>query len=173
MSRKYINDKWCVRCGKTAPTPYLAKKLDVISPNPEARDRSVVVDIGCGNGRNSNYMKEQGFKHVYSYDMAGDVGEEMVLGKDSFPLGAFSADIILANYIMMFLDVWEIAHTLREVNRIAKEGCYFVLELYGAKDSYYPTKEKILSLQKEIEGLLEEEWEIVHSVQERSILRKL
>jgi len=173
MSRKYVNDKWCVRCGKEDPTPYLSKKLDVISPDVERRENMVVIDIGCGNGRNTNYMKEQGFGHIYSYDMAGDFGEEMTIGRDSFPLGMSAVDIVLANYIMMFLDTWESSHTMNEIDRVTKPGGYVMFELYAAKDSYYPTKEKLLDLQQQLREYLEGKgWEVVHYVQEKFIMRK-
>ena len=172
MSRKYVNER-CVRCNKKDPTPYLRKKLDTVAPNIDDRTNMIVADIGCGNGRNSEYMKEQGFEHVYSYDMAGDKGDQIVLGHDSFPLGMSSVDIVLVNYILMFLDVWETLFLLNEIDRIVKPGGYVMVELYGAKDSYYPTKEKLQSLQEDVESLLEiRGWETVHSVKEKFIMRK-
>jgi len=174
MSRKYVNDKWCACCTKTYATPYLVKKLDVISPSKDSREAQIVVDIGCGNGRNSAYMKEQGFEHIYSYDMVGDTGEEFVLGHDSFPLPMSAADIVLANYIFMFLDVWENMKIMQEVDRIVKPDGYFMVELYGAEDSFYSTEEKIADLQKEIIDFMEKRgWEKVHSIKEKFIMRKI
>jgi len=83
MSRKYLNDRWCIRCGRKTPTPYLAKVLKLFSK------KGMVLDIGCGNGRNSVFMTDQGY-NVKSIDMANDFGNKIILGKDTLPDGPFT-----------------------------------------------------------------------------------
>ena len=144
MSRQYLNDRWCVRCGKTSPTPFLKKSLKFI----EDKKLGSVVDIGCGNGRNTLFLRQEGFQNVTPLDMKPDFGIPITLGKDAFPVK--SADVILANYVLMFLSLKERKQIYREIKRIASHGCTFIYELYPAKDSYCLTKEDMLALGEEI-----------------------
>lgn len=141
MSRQYLNNKYCIRCGRTDPTPYL-RKYAYLFTHKDYKDQRV-VDIGCGNGRNSNYMKELGFTDIHSMDMKPDYGVAMHLGKDVLPIEDNTAKIILANYIFMFLDKKELLQLLREIKRIAAPEAYLMVELYAAKDSSCPTPQKL------------------------------
>ena len=127
MSRQYLNGKWCVRCNKKDPTPYLKNNVKLFPATGK------VLDIGCGNGRNSVHMKELGYE-VTSLDMVGDFGVKTVLGKDPLPKGKF--DIILANFVLMFLDEKERAFTLSQIEKKAKRGTVLMVEVYAAKDAY-------------------------------------
>ena len=126
MSRKYLNGRWCVRCGKSDPTPYLRKNIKLCSEN------GLVLDIGCGNGRNSKHMQELGYE-VDSLDMAGDFGIPMVLGKDPFPDKKY--DIILANYILMFLNDKERKKVFNQILKCSKDETILMIEMYPAKDA--------------------------------------
>ena len=130
-----------------------------------------IVDIGCGNGRNSKFLKEMGYSNVVAFDMADDYGYKMVLGEERFPLLSESADVILANYVLMFLDKKERRNVISEINRIAKPGCNIMMELYPAKDSYAKSKDKMLELQYEIFEMLGDWRKILYS-QGRFIARK-
>lgn len=110
----------------------------------------IVVDMGCGNGRNTNFMKNMGYQTVIPLDMAGDFGHKCVLGVDSIPLADNSANIILCNYILMFLSPQEREHTLNEIKRVASDDCIMMLELYPAKDSYAKTQEEMITMMEEI-----------------------
>ena len=55
MSRKYLNDKYCVRCNRKDVCPYLRDNYDLVV---RGREKIKVLDIGCGNGRNSEFMKK-------------------------------------------------------------------------------------------------------------------
>jgi len=92
-----------------------------------------VLDIGCGNGRNSAFMKKKGYQ-VTAVDMAVDFGSHIMLGRDPFPKGKY--DIILANYVLMFLDEEERKQVIGEIQDKSKEGTVLVVELYEAKDAY-------------------------------------
>jgi len=143
MSRKYLNDKYCVRCGRNTPCPYLRNNCDILDKN------KVVLDIGCGNGRNSEFAKEKGCK-VISLDMANDYGIECILGHEKLPLKNKSIDIILCNYLMMFLNPVERMQLIREIDRVAKTSCVIMLELYPAKDSWAKNEKEMLALQSYI-----------------------
>jgi len=146
MSRKYINDKWCVRCGKKTATPYLQKNLELLG---KKNSEKLVIDVGCGNGRNTLFMRNNGFR-VIPLDMCNNLGEDMILGKDKFPVADNSVDIILSNYVMMFLDEDERDQVIEEMKRVAKFGCKIVLELYAAKDSFATTKDELIAMQRDI-----------------------
>ena len=163
MSRTYLNDRWCVRCNRTDPSPYLAKNIDLFLP----ATGKLVLDLGCGNGRNTNFMKSKGFE-VISVDMAGDFGWKAVLGVD--PLPVVWVDIILVNYLMMFLNAEERNYLIEEIKRVASDRCIVMVELYAAKDSEATTKSECLRLQKDIFDKLG--WDKVRYSQERFIARK-
>jgi ubiquinone/menaquinone biosynthesis C-methylase UbiE len=138
MSRKYMNEKWCVRCGRKTPTPFLVKCAGKIG---DVHGKNV-LDIGCGNGRNSVYMQTLG-ANVYAFDMNDDFGTKIVLGHDKIPRPDACMDIIMANYVLMFLDKKEQNQVFHEVRRLLKPDGYFIWELYPAKDSNYPTQDEM------------------------------
>ena len=158
MSRKYLNDRWCIRCGRKTPTPYLAKVLKLFSK------KGMVLDIGCGNGRNSVFMTDQGY-NVKSIDMANDFGNKIILGKDTLPDGPFQ--IILANYIFMFLDELERSQLFREIQRISEFGTIFVIEMYPAKDAYSYDFDEI------IDYFLENGWKKLRKSRDKCVLKML
>ena len=166
MSRKYLNDRWCVRCGKTDPTPYLRdnwwtliphQRCGLYVPEKVAIPMCTVLDIGCGNGRNLKFMREMGFGRVggakcIGCDMAkGCPGAVMMtLGQDRLPADDKSVDIILCNYLLMFLRDFERQQVIGEIKRVASKHCAIMVELYPAKDSVAKTEAAALKLQKEI-----------------------
>jgi len=170
MSRKYLNDRFCIRCGRMSPTPYLRKNIDLFK-NEEYWKRKVVVDIGCGNGRNTVFMRKQGFRNVIAMDMAADFGEEVVLGHQRLPVSDDTADVILANYLFMFLDAQERDQLIHELKRIARPGCYLMVELYPAKCSETPTREESARLQQELFEAFS--WAKVRYSQDRFIARNI
>jgi len=140
------------------------------SDNPVAPQDFTVVDLGCGNGRNSDFMREQGHK-VYSFDMIADYkhGIETELGKESLPMG-IPTDIILCNYVLMFLNKKERKQVIKDIKRIAAPGCTVMVQLYEAKDSFAPTKEEKIKMQQEIFDALG--WEKIRYSQQGFVARK-
>jgi len=166
MSRKYLNDKYCVRCGRTEACPYLRKNVHLLD---NENKNLQVVDIGCGNGRNSKFIKKRGH-NVISLDMVDDYGYKIILGKDKLPAKNNSIDIILCNYLMMFLNKKERSQLIREMKRIAKNNCMLMLELYPAKDCYAKTENEMLAMQYEIFKKMN--WEKIRYSRGRFIAKK-
>jgi SAM-dependent methyltransferase len=159
MSRKYLNGKWCVRCGKTTPTPYLSKNLKLL---PE---KGKVLDIGCGNGRNSRHMMSLGYK-VEPVDMAPPkFGSKIILGQESLPKKKY--DIILANYILMFLNQKERKFVMSEIQERSREGTVLIMEMYPAKDAHDYDFEKIVAY------YLKKGWEKLRKSKDKCVLRRI
>lgn len=171
MSRKYMNERWCVRCGRCSPSPYLKKNLPILlnESNCDKNKTAIIVDIGCGNGRNSEHVKKNGHIAI-PLDMANDYGEKIILGKQKFPIIGKHADIILCNYSLMFLDHKERKQVIAEIKRISGKGCTIMVELYPAKDSYAKTEDEMIKMQKEIFDSLG--WEKIRYSKGKFIARK-
>lgn len=174
MSRKYLNDKWCIRCGRKTPCPYLKKNIKLLGGK-------TVVDIGCGNGRNAKYMQSLGYE-VTAVDMAvnpEDVGDKSIdfipmnLGRDIVPVHDGYADIILANYILMFLNEKERDYVLKDINRMSKEGTKLMVELYPAKDSEMKTVEECVAFKDGmIEKFMEYGWRVLRRSNDKFIMER-
>lgn len=172
MSRQYLNERWCVRCGRTGPTPWLQTHWKRMLPKDRAVSEIKVVDIGCGNGRNSEFVKAQGVKHCVSMDMVPDypTGMRVTLGHDRLPEKTGVADIVLANYVLMFLDQQEFHHVCREIDRIAAPGCLLMVELYAAKDSRAKTPADLSRMLDEVRDITG--WQIVRRCIGKAIYQK-
>jgi len=140
--------------GATEATPYLRKNWDVLSENVDLKT-AVTVDLACGNGRNTNFMLASGISidNAKAYDMVDDYGEKLLLGEEDIPLEDKSVDIVLANYIFMFLSPHECKNLVREIGRIAKVGCRVMVELETVKQSNTPDVESRDQLETLLKGL--------------------
>jgi len=157
VTRKYMNERWCVRCNKSDPTPYL-KKYDQLLQRSER-----ALDIGCGNGRNTKYMEKLGLK-VDSIDMAGDFGKKCILGEDPLPKRKYG--VIIANYVLMFLNTRERYKVMKDINERSKVGTIFMAEMYPAKDAHSYDTNKIVGY------FIKRGWTKVRKAKDRFILRK-
>jgi SAM-dependent methyltransferase len=168
MSRKYLNDKYCVRCGRHNATPYLRSNKKFIDSNCKTTD--LILDIGCGNGRNTNFLRQSGFSNIKSIDMVADYGQKCILGKDALPCKGSSVKLILANYVFMFLDKKELEFLLVEIDRVASHNAVIICELYAAKDCEYRDLTSTMSLQKYIFNTLG--WEKIRYSKQRFVARR-
>lgn len=146
MSRKYLNERWCVRCHKEDPTPYLRDNIAKLG----LKNDTMILDLGCGNGRNTKFLNLMGYKNVHPIDMAGDFGTKLVLGVDLLPFKDKSIGAIMCNYVFMFLNQKERNCLLKEIKRVASAKCKIMIELYPAKDSETKDKEESIKLQEDL-----------------------
>lgn len=157
MSRKYLNDRWCIRCGRGTATPYLRQYAKLFP------DKGRVLDIGCGNGRNTKFMEGLGYK-VDPVDMAGDFGMKRVLGQEPLPKRRY--DILLANYVLMFLNERERSKVMEEINDRAKKDAILMIEMYPALDAYEYNLDEIMGY------FLDRDWKKIRKSKERFIVKK-
>ena len=182
MSRKYLNDKWCVRCGKTEPTPYLRDHAEQLLPESNevgGRLRLNLLDLGCGNGRNWKYLHQTYWlSSIVPIDMVDSTGTRTdhdwgcILGHDLWPVPCASVDIVLANYVFMFLDRKERKQVYEELDRVTCQGSRIMVELYPAKDSHAKTDTSCNRLIHEILRGLGPHWSVLHRVKNRFIARR-
>jgi hypothetical protein len=120
-----------IRCGGNNETPYLRKYL----PKIKADKSRLLVDLGCGNLRNTRFAQSLGYTNTLSFDKANDfVGvKKLDLGCERIPVRTNGASIILCNYLVCFLDTKERKHLYSEITRIAAKGCYLFMEMFPAK----------------------------------------
>jgi len=156
MSKQYLNNKWCVRCERKEPTPYLRKNIKLFPKN------GIVLDVGCGNGRNSIFMKKNNYD-VVSVDMINDFGKKIILGKDKLPKNNF--DIILANFIFMFLNKKERKQVFKQIQLNSKIETIMVVELYNAKDAFECNIDDIIHFFYN--------WEKIRKSKDKCILKKV
>ena len=144
-----MKDRWCVRCGRTTPTPYTLKALQW--RRKAGLPIRSVLDLGCGNGRNLRaFQITGGARRLVGFDLCTERAKSLcrahickavklvngVLGETEPPKGKF--DIVLLNYSLMFLDEASRSTLARQVSeRLAPSG-WVVIEMYPAKDSECP-----------------------------------
>jgi len=159
MGRQYLNDRWCARCDHKKATPYLRQYAKLFPPAP-----AKVLDIGCGNGRNSRFMMDLGYD-VDGIDMAPvDFGVKIVLGEDDLPNKKY--DIILANFILMFLNKKELKKVNSEILRCSKKGTTMMIEMYPAKDAYVYDFDNI------VKYYINKGWTKVRKSKDKCVLRR-
>lgn len=148
-----------IRCNNDRPTPYLKKSIHKLS----LAEGNTVIDLGCGNGRNSRYLRSLGF-NVFSFDRKPDFGQELDLARQKIPKVP-NPNLIICNYVLCFMKPEERTHLANEINRISEAGCFLIVELYNAKTSHPYTTEDIREMFPE--------WETRHLIKDRFILQKV
>ena len=157
-----------VRCGSSKPTPFLRKNIGLLT---ECVDAAHVVDIGCGNGRNSIYLRDLGM-HVMSLDGKGDYGIKWKAG-NKIPTEAGSVDIILCNYVLMFLKGCTRNDVYAEIDRVAVNGCRLMIEVDNIKNSLINTEDLLEELNDEIKVEFEDRgWRVLKLLKNKYIYEK-
>ena len=89
---------------------------------------------------------------VISVDMCPSAGHvsKCRLGIDPLPVNDHTIDIVLANYVFMFLSPEERGQVFQELRRVKTGVCRIMVELYPAKDSYTPDEKSMSELQQEL-----------------------
>ena len=138
------------------------------------------MDIGCGNGRNTKFLRSKRFDYpLCMISMGLDISTKEYadavkchLGHEPFPKHFWGScfQVFLANYVFMFLDQKERQQVIREIQKQSTEDTRIMVELYPSKNSYITSKAAVLKLQQEIFDALG--WDKIHWAQGRFIARK-
>lgn len=143
-----------VRSGHVTPSPYLRKIrpfLDGIGSfcrkHKEHAPRA--VDLGCGNGRNSRLMAEAGYE-VMSFDRVPDHGHALELGKDDIPLFGGTVNVVLLQFVLMFLGEKEIDKVIRQSFELCESPGAIVVELCPVKTGLFPEPKQLDAIQSRI-----------------------
>jgi SAM-dependent methyltransferase len=97
------------------------------------------LDVGCGNGRNSRYMESLGFE-VVSLDWSPEYGLKYDLRQGALPVFAGTVDVVLLNYVLMFMPGDERDALVAAVAKALSPMGVAVVEFFHAKQSFCPTK---------------------------------
>lgn len=148
-----------VRCNISVATPYLRAVMPEVLGLLGDKYIVPVVDLGAGSGRNMEYVAHQvGDKAaMFGFDLKPshpDV-KPLHLGVDDIPIVDKCADIVLCNYLLMFLDWEERSKLYIEIDRISSPGCSMVIELYPAKSGHFPDSESLIILANEVRQFFE------------------
>lgn len=139
-----------------------------------------VLDLGCGDGRNSEYLRDLGCR-VKAYDLRPDYAwasrPAWVAGRDPIPEdGVF--DLVLCQYLLMFLSDDEIYRLLLEIERVTKPGTgYAMFELQKVKSGRDVDLSKITEFFLDKSHLTQRQrlrrgqWDIFHQAKNRCIMR--
>lgn len=144
-------------------TPFLRKNFKRFCQDiPKG---AAVADLGCGNMRNSDYLRTLGYNSVYAFDRSTDVGIQADL-THGIPMASGIAGIILCQYVLCFLNSTERRILICEMCRIATEGCVLFVELYPAKKGYRYDDAQI------VRAFQNGGWECLYRVKDRFVMRK-
>lgn len=112
--------------GSDRPTPYLRA---LFARRRFPRRVLQCLDLGAGNGRNTLYLRELGH-FVMAYDAhPSGAGIERWEAGQRLPVGPRTVDLVLCQYLFMFLPWPKIGLVMNEVRRVTKTGGLLVVEL--------------------------------------------
>jgi chemotaxis methyl-accepting protein methylase len=104
--------------------------------------------------------------NVFSFDRKPDFGKELDLAHDKIP-SVPPPGLIVCNYVLCFLNPKERKHLANEITRVAKPGCFLMVELYAAKEAHPYTTKEIRDM------FPNNSWETRHLVKDRFILKRI
>jgi len=178
--------------GPRVATPYLRRWFTPVKSSLPGLDASTnarltavpkhlipfVVDLGCGDGRNSAYLQSLGFR-VSSYDMEPDFagGLPWMAGRDPIPEDDNTCSLVLCQFLLMFLSDQEIYNLCLEIERVTKPGGYVIVELQKVKSGrdvklstvidFFLKKDHLTRRQAVNRGV----WRVFHKARNRCVLK--
>jgi len=99
------------------------------------REKTMVLDYGCGRKRNGMYFKNKGFKEVAFYDMSPvdvEVRNTLVRGK--------KYDIILLNYVLNVVPLVTRKEIMEKITEVSYNDSLILVEVRGISQVEYARK---------------------------------
>jgi len=128
------------------PAPFIVDAVPFLKEN----NVKIVLDAGCGQGRNSLYLKKEKFE-VVSVDASREACEltKQLFNKNGFNLLPINSELqniseVKSNSVDAIICVTVLTHildpeiVLKEFHRILKPGGLLIADLANTKDSTYP-----------------------------------
>lgn len=162
--------------GRLQATPYLREWCPRLPAPVSAPDgHSIAVDLGCGNGRNSDYLKKRGY-WVWSCDMKPDYpGAHQWTAGHQLRLLNESVSLFCCQYVLMFLTDREIALALDEINRVTQPGGHVIIEIQpDVRDGHPVNLDRVFGYLVGIGhwNSAGSVWRAVHFSKERCVLKR-
>lgn len=145
-----------VRCHTDVASPFLRANIEVFEKvksdyiwkqknffkegNRNFRKFSI-LDLGAGNGRNMYFVRDRLRMAGPALGLDRDPVEGVKysdLGVDTIPVNDGTVDVILCQYLLMFMKPEERLHLMKEIERVAASGAAMLVELFPAKSGLAP-----------------------------------
>ena len=142
-----------------------SKVRDIVEDLLEFKKSGIVLDLGCGTGRHSVFLVENGFE-VYAGDVSetaikiikekGKPIQASVFTKEKIPFEDNFFDVIIVTTVLSHSLVKDIKESVKEINRVLKKDGLVVFCDLSIDDSHFGKGKKVEenSFEK-IPGLLE------------------
>jgi hypothetical protein len=129
------------------------------------------MDLGCGNGRNTRFLKAKGLEATDVDAEHQDPRRRVVLGKDRLPTEDHTVDLMLLNYVTMFLGEQALEHLALEIGRTARKGCLLVTETYPARTSLCKDDRDCETRTTMLRRMLltRQDWQVLHKAKNRQV----
>ena len=126
---------------------------EIVNLVPRLKSDGVVeiLDAGCGTGRHSNYLSDQGFK-VYGIDVSSkavkiaeankqnDVVDYSVGSLIDLPFPPNSMDFILANHSLEYASDEDVRKSVKELDSVLRSGKPIFIRVASTQHPFYKAK---------------------------------
>lgn len=162
----------------TKATPYLRRWWNHVRPGGRSE---VVIDLASGNGRNTAFVKQQGWP-VLDLDMWHEEEGKVWSAGASIPFQSSTAGLVLCQYLLMFLSDREIQLLLQEIHRVLRPGGHVVFELQAVKSGRPVNLDRVAAYLQGyaagvgplgVHGRHVGGYKLLHFTKDRCVLRKI
>jgi len=149
-----MTSKWNTYFSNTKnkkPRPLLVEAL------PYVDDKTEAIDLGCGVGSDTNFLKENGFLVTSvdgSVDVSSYVPEAIISTFDNYSFPVKKFNLVNAQYSLPFNPPDTFQEMFNRLTASLKLGGIFTGQFFGAKDDWSSRKEMTFFTEKEVRDIL-------------------